>query len=990
MAQGEALGQTIKSTKSAMAAMHGEGVSLGQELLNLRATFLFTSFSMMAMGRIVEELTSRFSDFRREMTDAFAQIEYQAVATSTVMVGTGERTAETMERMIELGRETEYTAVEAGEGMEVLARAGFEVQETFGAIDPVLEMARANNMAVGETARFAAGMYRGWALDAQELTFEMEEQDMVVQNLTMATTAITHAARESRMRADELAQSMKFATAAARTLGWEMEELAAGMMIAADYMIEAGMAGRSFRRAMTRIGMVAGETGRGINQARELVAEYGIQLRDEEGNVKSFADLIEELEVARRDLSEIQEINLYQQLAGMRGMNLLAAAVDEGSESIRENTRELKASSVAAALQEAGIRNVRDQMYEWRKELEGTGENLENVTVNVEDTRKNLGVTAEVAEKLNDVLTDSNITLKEFNDLMEGITITSEMVEARLKTLEGSMILLESSLEAMWASLAEGLYKEYMQIYYHWLKQLADIIGRLPGPLRAVIALSITFLSVVGRIVPQVLMLVGLYIVKEAAMASMKLETYEMIKANLDHIGVNEKQVSVMQKYIATNAKKIASQVKGITGSKRSKIVTDLESQSFYKQIMALAKLDDSITKTTFSRLKNIMATKGSSVKIDENTRAKLQNIVATKGQTNETIKHIQAVGGATGAVKALTIATFTLMGTTMALTYAYYRGSKGARTLGAALAILTVGMYLYRYHTMVAEKVNWAFIKSLFVKSKALLTAHGAAAGFIVILLIFWHLSDDLSVAIIGLAAATAVLTLAVWGLNMAGMKIWVILYAIAIIVILLVHYFTDLEGKIYDTEYAIEGNSLLPAFVNLLSVLKPVGDAFGYIIDLVKTLWKYISNLSGKLKDFGSFIVDLIGNSLIPESFESGIGRIISEFDKLDERIIDEMEMLKEFYEYTDMMIGNSLIPEAFERGMSRIKGSLEGFPLMGVNMGGGGGIGSGVSQAVFNIDMSGFTTRTDVSPEELQKIMQDAIQDSLKKWDRRARRA
>jgi len=955
--------EEVAATHESLKTLEMTSVSTGQELMNLRARFLFTAFAFMAGAEMIRSSTERFANASQEMENAFAEIEYQAVAASTVMRGTAEVADELSDAMLRYGRETEYTAVEAGEAMEVLGRAGLGVEESIGATAAVLDMARANNMEVAETARFAAGMYRGWNLEGQELTQELvemngviDEQEAVTQNLTMATASVTHAAREARTTAQELANAMRFATAAAQTVGWEMEEVAAGMMAAADRMIEAGMAGRSFRRVMSRIGMVAGDTGRGIQQARDLVAEYGIQLSDSEGEMVGFIDLVEQLEDATDRLTTTQEINLYQQLAGMRGMNALAGAVEEGAEELRKNEWELRASAAAAGLYEAGVRDVREEMVEWRKELERHGTSLDEVKIDLEHFTEEVGVTSEVALKLNEVLTDSTIATEDLADELENITIVSEMVDDRLDTLQGSIILLESSLEAMWASLAEGFYKEIMQMWYDALKEIADIIAELPEWLRFTIAYFVMMGNIIHKTIPPMIMFVGMIYIIRAALASLRLEQYEMMKAQIN----------------------------------RMKLISG-EEQAMHKRLTTLLYNSKAEKDATMATKWHNMSLKEKKAWLERNTDATWRQILAKQADINLTQKQTVSTEALKFSIVQLSIAMFASMGAMMALAYAWRTGSDLAYALGFALVVLAGYMAYLRISAMNLEGSLWSMItakSTLIIKTATLM-------GLVFVLIYLFMRLEGATKAWVGAGIfAAGVLTLLI--IKMIGLQkaSGGLIYAIGMLaagIALLIDYLFNITDRITETERAIEGNSLVPALYNLAEVFRIVGRVIKWILGLFTPLVDAIDWVKDKLGGLGDFTMDLIGNSLIPEAFEAGIDRIMILFKIFNELLDAEKDELLDFYEYVNKIMGNSLIPEAFERGTERIRRAMEGLHSdIGLQEGF-----AGVENRFFYeqpqilVDLSDFTSKEEVDPEEIVHYVQEGVEEGFKKYSRQLER-
>src|SRR5699024_9032554 len=90
---------------------------------------------------------------------------------STVQAVTG-ATAKEMEKMREMakkmGRTTRFSASESAEGMEMLARAGFETEDILKSIPSVLSLAAAGAIDLGDAADITSNILSGFKMEASE------------------------------------------------------------------------------------------------------------------------------------------------------------------------------------------------------------------------------------------------------------------------------------------------------------------------------------------------------------------------------------------------------------------------------------------------------------------------------------------------------------------------------------------------------------------------------------------------------------------------------------------------------------------------------------------------------------------------------------------------------------------------------------------------------------------------------------------------------
>lgn len=917
----QGFGSLIK-TVVGLQSVQEEVAMTGQELMNLRATFLFSAFGAMALAQIVKTVTDKFEEMRKEMVETWSEIEYQAVTVSTVLVGTGDVADEVSDKMLELGRKTEWTAREAGQGMEYLSRAGLSLDETLNSVKAVMDMATATNIDMEEAARFAAGAYRGWNLEA-------EESNHVQQNVSMVTAEVAHAARNSRQEVTELADAFKYATATAQTIGWSMEELTSGLMIVADNMINAGMAGRSFRRVMTRMGKIAGTVSSGIDASREAVDRLGIELQDAQGNLIGFEELIRRLDKATEELTATQRVNLFQQIAGMRGMNALSAAVDEGADTIADLKLELKSSAALQALYTEHGREARDMMKDIYQQVRNN-EKAHGRQVDILDSlTENYDMSLESAMKLQDVINETKDEQQKFNDVLEESTIVSEMASEKLKTLEGTQILLKSSIEAMWAELASGSFAYVMMEFNRLLRNITDWISRWPGPLKTVVGFMVLFMSVIGRTIPRLLMFSAMIQIQQAALASLRLEMYEMRKEriqNLNLINLNEKAVK--------NAI--------ITHLVNTEVLSQEEAQLWRKKF-TLEQVRATIQQTNIAEWEHVSRVAAGNVKKAQGSV--INEIYATTGNQVRDSVNQQAIAfrQLSRSMAPIIIQSMLMMASMGLLMHGFTTGDEKVMAFGTALLGLTITI---------------RFARAMFDSLRASIVHSTVAMGsFIGITLLTYYILTETGNKIQRVVAPAflflgAAILYVMFVSNALDKSLGGIITAIGLIangIIIITDLIWNWTDGIMVVDEELTGNTLLDSLLS-------VADGISYVADSIK------------------WIIELFGN-------------LINSIDLTG----DKFDWLAKL---SDDLMGHSIIPENFERGVSRIRETMKGM-RQEMNFGlpeGFGGRNNKIiaSKPQFQLDMSNFTTKKEVEPEEMQRLVNKGVEEALTKWERRARRS
>jgi hypothetical protein len=138
-----ALGATIGVDIAGSAV--GRIGALGKSVDGLRKSLGFTSMGAMSAVGALGGLTVAGAGVTAGLGFAFskaAEFEHQMAAVRAVAGASSEEFAELTRRAKELGASTKFSATEVGQGMEIMARAGFTTKETLAGIEGVLVSTR--------------------------------------------------------------------------------------------------------------------------------------------------------------------------------------------------------------------------------------------------------------------------------------------------------------------------------------------------------------------------------------------------------------------------------------------------------------------------------------------------------------------------------------------------------------------------------------------------------------------------------------------------------------------------------------------------------------------------------------------------------------------------------------------------------------------------------------------------------------------------------
>lgn len=329
------------------------------------------------------------------MTKTAADFEEQMSIVQSVILGTQEEMDMLNKVTKRLGATTAFSAKEAGQGAEFLARAGFSAQQIVGALPGVLDAAAAAGVDLGTAADIVAGQLGAFGLKA--------EQAGEVADALSLTTALTNTNFE------QLGESMKFAAPIASAAGLTLQQTASAMGVLANAGVKGSLAGTALKNALLQVSkpskaaleLFGGRSG--LNQAMlETVNVNGklvTRLRPLEVVMANVSKVVQNAKNPLEATAQAAEI------FGLRGTTAFASFEKKLGETTTVNDKNIE---------------------QLRKGIAATGENIQ---VNIGDAIPSL-----VALRLQ--IAGASGTAK-------------EMARIRLNNLNGQFILFKSALEGL-------------------------------------------------------------------------------------------------------------------------------------------------------------------------------------------------------------------------------------------------------------------------------------------------------------------------------------------------------------------------------------------------------------------------------------------------------------------------------------------------------------------------------------------------------------
>lgn len=374
-----------------------------------------------------------------------------------------------------------FSASQAGEGMEFMARAGAKPTQIIAGLSGVMNAAAADGIELGQSADIVSRVVKGMGL-------EWSQAGKVADNLALAS-----ASANTNILA--LGESFVYGVATSKSMGVSLEETTAIFAKLADAGLRGSLGGTAYANMMAKL-------AKPTTKAQEILKKFGVKLEDSSGKLRKIGSIVEDF---NKKLSKIKSTTTKQAIAqevfgrrGARAFNALATAGEESILSLEDSLRKASEGEGAAAeMAKRRLDNFSGAMTLLKSSLEGLSINF------FEPLLKPLATsTRQFTEGLNNVL----LALSEINDALEkdpegGGFLSTESVQKYGDTVVQIAFGLRNAIDTVgdaWETFA-GKIKEAGR----WIEKTFGVEGA--GNLRNIVKMATLFLIAGAVLTPLIL-----------------------------------------------------------------------------------------------------------------------------------------------------------------------------------------------------------------------------------------------------------------------------------------------------------------------------------------------------------------------------------------------------------------------------------------------------------------------------------------------------
>jgi TP901 family phage tail tape measure protein len=327
---------------TAGAKKFGAGLVAGAAIVG--AAFANITNAGADFGRAVGSAAAKFGPEVTRMSDTFKELKATAR---------------------EVGATTQFTATQAAEGLNFLAKAGFSAQFSMASLAKIVDFATASEMEFAEAADIASDALGAFGLDSDDEAKKMKGLERVMD--VMALTA-----NKTNVSVTELFESVKKAGPIAATAGVDVETFSATMGVLASNGIkasEAGTAAKNITLALAGVG----------NKAATTFGKLGIKLADANGNMRDQFDVMDDLRGKLKTMGTLEKVNVLNAIFGKLSVSAASKLLDGTGKKVRALRKDLQAAGGSSKRMADFIRD------DVRGSLDGLNSAIEGVKIAIFD-----------------------------------------------------------------------------------------------------------------------------------------------------------------------------------------------------------------------------------------------------------------------------------------------------------------------------------------------------------------------------------------------------------------------------------------------------------------------------------------------------------------------------------------------------------------------------------------------------------------------------
>ena len=324
------------------------------------------SVNAKAAGRSIkkagETIANAGSAMTKSVTAPIAGVGIAAVKTaadyesamSNVQAITG-ATGDDFKKLTQLGKDlgasTAWSAQECAEAMQYTGMAGWTAEENIAGLKGILDLASASGTDLARTSDIMTDAISAFGDTAGD---SARYADVMTKACTSANVSV-----------DTLGESYKYCGAICGTMGYSIDEVTTSLAVMGNMGIKGSQAGTALKNAISNM---AAPT----KNMKAAMDDLGISIVNKGGSMKSWGDVIKNLQGSFKGLTQDQQAAYAKQLFGKESMAGMLAIINTSTSDYNALADSIKNSGGAANdAAQTQLNNLNGQLTLLKSALEG-------------------------------------------------------------------------------------------------------------------------------------------------------------------------------------------------------------------------------------------------------------------------------------------------------------------------------------------------------------------------------------------------------------------------------------------------------------------------------------------------------------------------------------------------------------------------------------------------------------------------------------------
>lgn len=280
-----------------------------------------------------------------------ADFESAMSKVSSISGATGDELVSLTDKAKEMGAKTKFSASESAEAFTYMAMAGWKTEDMLAGIDGIMSLAAADGLDLATTSDIVTDALTAFGMSAEE---SGHFADVLAKASSSANTNVSM-----------LGESFKYVAPVAGSLGYSAEDTAIALGLMANSGIKASQGGTALRSSLTKL-------IKPTSDGAALMSQYGIEMTNADGSMKSLGEVMAMLRDKLGDLTESEQAQVAATLFGQEAMSGMLAIINASDSDFENLTNSIyNAEGAAQQMADVQLDNLSGQLTILKSALEG-------------------------------------------------------------------------------------------------------------------------------------------------------------------------------------------------------------------------------------------------------------------------------------------------------------------------------------------------------------------------------------------------------------------------------------------------------------------------------------------------------------------------------------------------------------------------------------------------------------------------------------------